>query len=120
MRQRLGNQQVSNMIARSNLLFSAAPLTLNVIAIIGAATAFLAATIAIRQNAIKSMAYSTVSQLGYMVPGLGTGAYVAAVFPCHDHAFFKALLFLAPVVIHAVSGQQDIRYMVGLRKSAVT
>ena len=106
------------MIARSNLLFSAAPLTLNVIAIIGAATAFLAATIALRQNDIKKvLAYSTVSQLGYMFLALGTGAYVAAVFHVMTHAFFKALLFLGSgSVIHAVSGNQDIRYMGGLRK----
>lgn len=106
------------MIARSNLLFSAAPLTMNVIAIIGAATAFLAATIALRQNDIKKvLAYSTVSQLGYMFLALGTGAYVAAVFHVMTHAFFKALLFLGSgSVIHAVSGQQDIRYMGGLRK----
>jgi NADH-quinone oxidoreductase subunit L len=106
------------MIARSNLLFSAAPLTLNVIAIIGAATAFLAATIALRQNDIKKvLAYSTVSQLGYMFLALGCGAYVAAVFHVMTHAFFKALLFLGSgSVIHAVSGNQDIRYMGGLRK----
>ncbi|WP_121352145.1 NADH-quinone oxidoreductase subunit L [Flavisolibacter nicotianae] len=106
------------MIARSNLLFSAAPLTLNVIAIIGVATAFLAATIALRQNDIKKvLAYSTVSQLGYMFLALGTGAYVAAVFHVMTHAFFKALLFLGSgSVIHAVGGQQDIRYMGGLRK----
>ena len=106
------------MIARSNILFTAAPLTLNVIAIVGGATAFLAATIAIRQNDIKKvLAYSTVSQLGYMFLALGTGAYVAAVFHVMTHAFFKALLFLGSgSVIHAVSGQQDIRYMGGLRK----
>lgn len=106
------------MIARSNLLFSAAPLTLNIIAIIGAATAFLAATIAIRQNDIKKvLAYSTVSQLGYMFLALGTGAYVAAVFHVMTHAFFKALLFLGSgSVIHAVGGQQDIRFMGGLKK----
>ncbi|RYF84752.1 MAG: NADH-quinone oxidoreductase subunit L, partial [Chitinophagaceae bacterium] len=94
------------MIARSNILFSAAPLTMNVIAIIGAATAFLAATIALRQNDIKKvLAYSTVSQLGYMFLALGTGAYVAAVFHVMTHAFFKALLFLGSgSVIHAVSG----------------
>jgi len=106
------------MIARSNLLFSAAPLTLNIIAIVGAATAFLAATIALRQNDIKKvLAYSTVSQLGYMFLALGTGAYVAAVFHVMTHAFFKALLFLGSgSVIHAVGGQQDIRYMGGLKK----
>lgn len=106
------------MIARSNVLFSAAPVTMNVIAIIGAATALLAATIALRQNDIKKvLAYSTVSQLGYMFLALGTGAYVAAVFHVMTHAFFKALLFLGSgSVIHAVSGNQDIRYMGGLRK----
>jgi NADH-quinone oxidoreductase subunit L len=106
------------MIARSNILYTAAPLTLQVVAIIGAATAFLAATIALRQNDIKKvLAYSTVSQLGYMFLALGTGAYVAAVFHVMTHAFFKALLFLGSgSVIHAVSGQQDIRFMGGLRK----
>ena len=106
------------MIARSNVLFTAAPATLSVIAIIGAATALLAATIAIRQNDIKKvLAYSTVSQLGYMFLALGTGAYVAAVFHVMTHAFFKALLFLGSgSVIHAVSGNQDIRTMGGLRK----
>src|SRR5215204_3924299 len=106
------------MIARSNILYTAAPLTLQVVAIIGAATAFLAATIALRQNDIKKvLAYSTVSQLGYMFLALGTGAYVAAVFHVMTHAFFKALLFLGSgSVIHAVSGNQDIRTMGGLRK----
>ncbi|HVF81908.1 MAG TPA: NADH-quinone oxidoreductase subunit L [Flavisolibacter sp.] len=106
------------MIARSNILFTAAPLTLNVIAIVGGATALLAATIALRQNDIKKvLAYSTVSQLGYMFLALGMGAYTVAVFHVMTHAFFKALLFLGSgSVIHAVSGQQDIRYMGGLRK----
>lgn len=106
------------MIARSNILYSAAPLTMNVVAIIGAATALLAATIALKQNDIKKvLAYSTVSQLGYMFLALGTGSYVAAVFHVMTHAFFKALLFLGSgSVIHAVSGQQDIRFMGGLRK----
>jgi NADH-quinone oxidoreductase subunit L len=106
------------MIARSNILYTAAPLTLNIVAIIGAATALLAATIALRQNDIKKvLAYSTVSQLGYMFLALGTGAYVAAVFHVMTHAFFKALLFLGSgSVIHAVSGNQDIRTMGGLRK----
>ncbi|SHF32823.1 NADH-quinone oxidoreductase subunit L [Flavisolibacter ginsengisoli] len=105
------------MIARSNVLYIAAPATNTVIAIIGAATALLAATIAIRQNDIKKvLAYSTVSQLGYMFLALGTGSYVAAVFHVMTHAFFKALLFLGSgSVIHAVSGQQDIRFMGGLR-----
>jgi len=107
------------MIARSNALYSLAPITLNVVAIIGAATALLAATIALRQNDIKKvLAYSTVSQLGYMFLALGTGAYVAAVFHVMTHAFFKALLFLGSgSVIHAVSGNQDIRTMGGLRKA---
>lgn len=110
------------MIARSNILYTAAPLTMNVVAIIGGATAFIAATIALRQNDIKKvLAYSTVSQLGYMFLALGTGAYVAAVFHVMTHAFFKALLFLGSgSVIHAVSGQQDIRYMGGLRKKLPT
>ena len=105
------------MIARSNILFNLAPLTLDIIAVTGAATALLAATIAVKQNDIKKvLAYSTVSQLGYMFLALGTGAYVAAVFHVMTHAFFKALLFLgAGSVIHAVSGQQDIRFMGGLK-----
>ncbi len=106
------------MIARSNVLYSAAPLTMNIVAIIGAATALFAATIALRQNDIKKvLAYSTVSQLGYMFLALGSGAYVAAVFHVMTHAFFKALLFLGSgSVIHAMSGQQDIRFMGGLKK----
>src|SRR6059036_1807734 len=106
------------MVARSNILYSAAPLTMNVVAIIGAATALFAATIALRQNDIKKvLAYSTVSQLGYMFLALGSGAYVAAVFHVMTHAFFKALLFLGSgSVIHAMSGQQDIRFMGGLSK----
>jgi NADH-quinone oxidoreductase subunit L len=105
------------MIARSNLLYQEAPVTNTVIAIIGAATALLAATIALRQNDIKKvLAYSTVSQLGYMFLALGTGAYTAAIFHVMTHAFFKALLFLGSgSVIHAVSGQQDIRLMGGLK-----
>ena len=106
------------MIARSNVLYTAAPLTMNIVAIIGAATAIFAATIALRQNDIKKvLAYSTVSQLGYMFLALGSGAYVAAVFHVMTHAFFKALLFLGSgSVIHAMSGQQDIRFMGGLKK----
>jgi NADH-quinone oxidoreductase subunit L len=105
------------MIARSNILYSAAPFTMNIVAIIGAATALFAATIALRQNDIKKvLAYSTVSQLGYMFLALGSGAYVAAVFHVMTHAFFKALLFLGSgSVIHAMSGQQDIRFMGGLK-----
>jgi len=105
------------MIARSHALFENAPVTNNVIAIIGAATALLAATIAMKQNDIKKvLAYSTVSQLGYMFLALGTGTYVAAVFHVMTHAFFKALLFLGSgSVIHAMSGEQDIRFMGGLK-----
>jgi NADH-quinone oxidoreductase subunit L len=105
------------MIARSNVLYVNAELTNNIIAIIGAATALLAATIALKQNDIKKvLAYSTVSQLGYMFLALGSGAYVAAVFHVMTHAFFKALLFLGSgSVIHAMSGQQDIRFMGGLK-----
>lgn len=104
------------MIARTNLMYSMAPLTLNVIAIIGVATALLAATIALKQNDIKKvLAYSTVSQLGYMFLALGSGAYVAAVFHVMTHAFFKALLFLGSgSVIHAMGGEQDMRKMGGL------
>ncbi|MFL5739322.1 MAG: NADH-quinone oxidoreductase subunit L [Flavisolibacter sp.] len=106
------------MIARSHVLYVHADVTNNVIAIIGAATAIFAATIALRQNDIKKvLAYSTVSQLGYMFLALGSGAYVAAVFHVMTHAFFKALLFLGSgSVIHAMSGQQDIRFMGGLSK----
>lgn len=106
------------MIARSNALFVNAGITNTVISIIGAATALLAATIALKQNDIKKvLAYSTVSQLGYMFLALGCGAYTAAVFHVMTHAFFKALLFLGSgSVIHAMSGQQDIRFMGGLKK----
>ncbi len=106
------------MIARSNLMYSMAPVTLNVIAIIGVATALLAATIALKQNDIKKvLAYSTVSQLGYMFLALGSGAYVAAVFHVMTHAFFKALLFLGSgSVIHAMGGEQDMRKMGGLSR----
>ncbi len=106
------------MIVRSNVLYSLSPVTLNVIAIIGLATALLAATIALKQNDIKKvLAYSTVSQLGYMFLALGTGSYIAAVFHVMTHAFFKALLFLGSgSVIHAMGGEQDIRKMGGLAK----
>ncbi len=106
------------MIARSNILFTMAPATQHVIAMIGLATAIIAATIAIKQNDIKKvLAYSTVSQLGYMFLGLGVGAYTGAVFHVMTHAFFKALLFLgAGSVIHAMSGEQDMRNMGGLKK----
>ncbi len=110
------------MIARSNVLYSLAPVTMHVVAIIGLATALLAATIALKQNDIKKvLAYSTVSQLGFMFLALGTGAYVAAVFHVMTHAFFKALLFLGSgSVIHAMDGEQDIRNMGGLSKKLRT
>ena len=106
------------MIVRSNVLYTMAPATLSVVAIVGLATAFLAATIALKQNDIKKvLAYSTVSQLGYMFLGLGVGAYTGAVFHVMTHAFFKALLFLgAGSVIHAIHNEQDIRKMGGLKK----
>jgi len=105
------------MVARSNILFTLAPATLHVIAIIGLATAVIAALIALTQTDIKKvLAYSTVSQLGYMFLGLGVGAYTGAFFHVLTHAFFKALLFLgAGSVIHAVSGEQDMRKMGGLK-----
>jgi NADH-quinone oxidoreductase subunit L len=106
------------MIARSNILYTLAPFTQAVVAVIGLATALFAATIALKQNDIKKvLAYSTVSQLGYMFLGLGVGAYTGAVFHVMTHAFFKALLFLgAGSVIHAMHHEQDIRKMGGLKK----
>jgi NADH-quinone oxidoreductase subunit L len=106
------------MIARSNILYTLSPVSQTVVAVIGLATAILAATIAIKQNDIKKvLAYSTVSQLGYMFLGLGVGAYTGAVFHVMTHAFFKALLFLgAGSVIHAMHHEQDIRKMGGLAK----
>ncbi|RYE34368.1 MAG: NADH-quinone oxidoreductase subunit L, partial [Sphingobacteriaceae bacterium] len=106
------------MIVRSNVLFTLAPFTQHLIAGIGLATILLAAIIAVAQTDIKKvLAYSTVSQLGYMFLGLGVGAYTGAFFHVITHAFFKALLFLcAGSVIHAVSGEQDMRNMGGLRK----
>src|SRR6185312_7215563 len=105
------------MIARSNILFTLAPDTLHVVAIVGLCTAVVAALIALTQTDIKKvLAYSTVSQLGYMFLGLGVGAYMGAFFHVLTHAFFKALLFLgAGSVIHAVSGEQDMRNMGGLK-----
>lgn len=106
------------MVVRSNVLYSIAPATLEFIAIIGTITALFAATIAMKQNDIKKvLAYSTVSQLGYMFVALGVGAYTTAMFHVITHAFFKALLFLAAgSVIHAASGEQDIRFLGGLKK----
>ncbi len=106
------------MIARLNFLFSMAPLTMEVIALVGAATALFAATIGITQNDIKRvLAYSTISQLGYMFAAVGVGAYTFGVFHLMTHAFFKACLFLgAGSVIHAMGGEQDMRNMGGLRE----
>jgi len=106
------------MTARMNVFFSMAPDTLNVIAITGVATALLAATIALTQNDIKKvLAYSTVSQLGYMFIGVGVGGYAAAIFHLMTHAFFKACLFLgAGSVIHAMHHEQDMRKMGGLKQ----
>jgi len=106
------------MVARSAPLFELAPLSLTVVAWIGGLTAVFAATIALVQNDIKRIvAYSTISQLGYMFLGCGVGAYAAAIFHLMTHAFFKALLFLGSgSVIHGLSGEQDIRKMGGLRK----
>ncbi|MES2006416.1 MAG: NADH-quinone oxidoreductase subunit L [Bacteroidota bacterium] len=106
------------MIARSNILYTMAPATQTLVAVIGLATAIFAATIALKQNDIKKvLAYSTVSQLGYMFLGLGVGAYTGAVFHVMTHAFFKALLFLgAGSVIHAMHHEQDIRKMGGLKR----
>jgi len=106
------------MIARSNILYTMAPGTQSLVSMVGLATAIFAATIAIKQNDIKKvLAYSTVSQLGYMFLGLGVGAYTGAVFHVMTHAFFKALLFLgAGSVIHAMHHEQDIRKMGGLKK----
>jgi NADH-quinone oxidoreductase subunit L len=106
------------MIARSNIIYALSPLTMTVVAIIGTATAIFAAVIALQQNDIKKvLAYSTVSQLGYMFLGLGVGAFSASVFHVMTHAFFKALLFLgAGSVIHAMGGEQDIMKMGGLGK----
>jgi len=105
------------MVARSNALFVLAPKSMLVVAIVGALTAIFAASIGLVQNDIKRvLAYSTVSQLGYMFLALGVGAFAAGVFHVFTHAFFKALLFLgAGSVIHAMSGEQDIRNMGALR-----
>jgi NADH-quinone oxidoreductase subunit L len=106
------------MIARSHVLYNMAPVSQTVVTITGLATIILAAAIAMKQNDIKKvLAYSTVSQLGYMFLALGVGAYTEAVFHVLTHAFFKALLFLcAGSVIHAMSSEQDIRNMGGLKK----
>jgi NADH-quinone oxidoreductase subunit L len=107
------------MIARTHFLYDRSPFALSVVAIVGTATAIFAATIALVQTDIKRvLAYSTVSQLGYMFLGCGVAAYSAAIFHLMTHAFFKALLFLAAgSVIHGLGGEQDLRKMGGLRKS---
>jgi len=105
------------MVARSSALFQLTPQTSTVVAAVGAFTAIFAATIALVQNDIKRvLAYSTVSQLGYMFLALGVGAYWVAIFHLFTHAFFKALLFLGSgSVIHALGGEQDMRHMGGLK-----
>jgi NADH-quinone oxidoreductase subunit L len=105
------------MTARSWVIYTHAPIAMDVIAYIGIATAFVAATIGLAQNDIKKVfAYSTVSQLGYMFVGVGCGAFSAGIYHLMTHAFFKALLFLgAGAVIHSLSGEQDMRQMGGLR-----
>jgi len=105
------------MVARSHVIFERAPMALTVVAVIGTLTAFFAATIGIAQTDIKKvLAYSTVSQLGYMFMACGVGAFSAGIFHLMTHAFFKGLLFLAAgSVIHAVGGEQDMRKMGGLR-----
>src|SRR5665213_1218963 len=106
------------MIVRTHMLFDRSPFALGVVAVIGAATAFFAATIGLVQTDIKRvLAYSTVSQLGYMFLACGAAAYSAAIFHLVTHSFFKGLLFLAAgSVIHALGGEQDMRNMGGLRK----
>ncbi len=110
------------MMARSALLYDLAPLALDVVAVVGVLTALLAASMALVAMDIKRvLAYSTVSQLGFMVFSLGVGAYAAAIFHLVTHAFFKALLFLgAGSVIHALGGEQDLRRMGGLRRALPT
>jgi NADH-quinone oxidoreductase subunit L len=105
------------MVSRSHVIFERAPIALTVVAVIGTLTAFFAATIGVAQTDIKKvLAYSTVSQLGYMFMACGVGAFSAGIFHLMTHAFFKGLLFLAAgSVIHAVGGEQDMRKMGGLR-----
>jgi NADH-quinone oxidoreductase subunit L len=106
------------MIGRNAVLFEHAPMTMTIVAVIGASTALFAGTIGLVQNDIKRvLAYSTVSQLGYMFLAMGVGAFGAGIFHLYTHAFFKALLFLGSgAVIHALHGEQDIRNMGGLKK----
>src|SRR6202789_213637 len=106
------------MVSRSHVIFERAPTALTVVAIIGTLTAFFAATIGIAQtDSKKVLAYSTISQLGYMFMACGVGAFSAGIFHLMTHAFFKGLLFLAAgSVIHGIGGEQDMRKMGGLRK----
>jgi NADH-quinone oxidoreductase subunit L len=110
------------LVARSSPIYSHAPLALQVVGIVGCATAFFAATIALTQNDLKRMlAYSTISQLGYMFIGCGVGAFAAGIFHLMTHAFFKSLLFLAAgSVMHALDGELDMRKMGGLRSKMKT
>jgi NADH-quinone oxidoreductase subunit L len=110
------------MVARTNFIYRESPVALLVVAVIGGLTAFFAATIGLAQNDIKKvLAYSTVSQLGYMFLGAGAGAFGAGIFHVFTHSFFKACLFLGSgAVIHACSGEQDLRKMGGLRKHLPT
>ena len=106
------------LVARSSVFFLSSELASTIVLVVGLVTAIVAATIGLKQNDIKKvLAYSTVSQLGYMFVALGVGAYSTALFHVTTHAFFKALLFLGSgSVIHAMSGEQDIRFMGGLSK----
>jgi NADH-quinone oxidoreductase subunit L len=106
------------MVGRNAVLFGHAPMTMEIVAVVGVATAFVAATIGLVQNDIKRvLAYSTVSQLGFMFLAMGVGAFAAGAFHLMTHAFFKALLFLCSgSVIHAMAGQQDMRHMGGLKR----
>lgn len=106
------------MVARCNVLYSMAPISMAIVAIVGVATAIYTASIGFCQNDIKKvLAYSTISQLGYMFLGVGVGAYSAGIFHLMTHAFFKGLLFLgAGSVMHALSGELDMRKMGALRK----
>lgn len=110
------------MIARTSVLFAMAPISMNVVLIVGCATAFMAATIAIAQNDIKKiLAYSTVSQLGFMFMAMGVGAFSTGIFHVMTHAFFKALMFLgAGSVIHGMHDEQDVTKMGGLKDKMKT
>src|SRR5574342_486907 len=105
------------MVARCNVLYSMAPVSLAIVAVVGCATAIYAASIGFCQYDIKKvLAYSTISQLGYMFLGVGVGAYSAGIFHLMTHAFFKGLLFLgAGSIMHALSGELDMRKMGGLK-----